>query len=93
MSKLPILTLGRVIISNQATLGILRDEKGNPICKTLENPWLDNKPNVSCIPAGDYVCEVDNAGRFQYWRVLNVPGREFIEFHQGNKSRHTKGCN
>ena len=25
-----------------------------PICWTIERPWQDNKPNVSCIPEGVY---------------------------------------
>lgn len=27
---------------------------GERFCVTCEQPWRDNKPNISCIPAGDY---------------------------------------
>jgi hypothetical protein len=27
---------------------------GEPFCKTVEQPWRDNRPFISCIPAGDY---------------------------------------
>ena len=27
---------------------------GEQMCDTLENPYLDNQKNISCIPAGEY---------------------------------------
>lgn len=59
---------------------------------TLERPWLDNKPNISCIPAGQYKFIRDTHGRFQWFRVLNVQGRTNIEMHTGSKPSHSQGC-
>lgn len=59
---------------------------------TLERPWLDNAPNVSCIPEGTYIVKRDKEGRFQFYSVENVPGRTFIEFHGGSTPKHSKGC-
>ena len=74
-------------------------------CSTLENPWRDNKPVVSCIPAGTYKLDKDRAGRFydaykERWgydyvpmiRDGEVPGRSQILFHAGNEVSHTSGC-
>ena len=44
----------------------LTDEQGTPgvislgpwMAHSLELPWLDNQPNISCIPAGLYSMEV-----------------------------------
>jgi len=85
-------TLKREIMSNKATLGRLLDSDGNEICKTLENPWLNNHVGISCIPVGTYNCIKDDQGRFQYWRLENVPGRSSIEIHPGNKEKDTRGC-
>ena len=65
---------------------------GKEICKTLENGWKDNKPRISCIPTGTYTCTRDHTGRFQYWKINNVPNRTNIEIHNGNIADHTLGC-
>ena len=59
---------------------------------TLERPWLQNKVNESCIPEGLYRCLRDKMGRFQYFRLVGVPGRTGIEFHGGVRPAHSKGC-
>jgi hypothetical protein len=73
------------------TNGIATLPDGTEI-KTLERPWLNNQPNVSCIPAGIYKFKRDNCGRFQWFKVLDVPGRTHIEFHEGHKPTHSEGC-
>lgn len=60
--------------------------------KTLERPWLDNKRNESCIPEGTYIVKRDKAGRHQWWAVQDVPGRTFIEWHEGQLPKHSDGC-
>lgn len=84
-------TLKRVIRSNKATLGILY-LKDKEIARTLENPYLDNRPLISCIPEGEYKCIRDRTGKFQWWKVLDVERRVNIEIHQGNTEKDTKGC-
>lgn len=59
---------------------------------SLERPWLDNQVGASCIPAGHYKFVRDTHGRFQWFRVLDVPGRTHIELHLGSKPEHSEGC-
>ena len=59
---------------------------------TLERPWLNNQTSISCIPAGNYKFTRDTHGRFQWFRVLDVPDRTNIEFHTGSKPEHSEGC-
>jgi hypothetical protein len=63
------------------------------ICVTLERPWQDNKPNLSCIPPDVYQCKrVDSPKYKDTFEVLNVPGRTHILFHSGNRIKDSKGC-
>ena len=64
---------------------------------TLELPFKNNQRRVSCIPKGVYdVRKRDGAesGKFKYEHlyILNVPNREYILFHIGNKPSDILGC-
>ena len=59
---------------------------------TLELPWRNNEVSISCIPAGFYRFARDTHGRFQWFRILFVPGRTDIEMHLGTKPSHSQGC-
>lgn len=61
---------------------------------TLERPWLDNKPNVSAIPAGEYGVTVAHSNRFKrpMMRLLKVPGRAGILIHNANFAEQLRGC-
>ena len=59
---------------------------------SLERPWLDNQTSISCIPAGHYKFKRDTHGRFQWFRVFNVPKRTNIELHLGTIPTHSDGC-
>ena len=61
---------------------------------TLEDPWLENAPNVSCIPLGTYDCIMSMSARFGKMmpQLLNVPGRTGIRIHGGNTDADTEGC-
>ena len=64
-----------------------------PQCLTLENPWVENQPNVSAIPAGSYQCElIDSPSKGKVYTVRNVPGRTNILIHGGNTEVDTHGC-
>lgn len=59
-------------------------------CFTLELPWRDNRPNISCIPSGVYSSVVRQSPRFgQVYHVQNVPQRSFILMHRGNVAGDT----
>ncbi|MCL1888899.1 MAG: DUF5675 family protein [Desulfovibrionaceae bacterium] len=52
---------------------------------TLELPWRDNQPNISCIPAGKYICKPTISPKFgPCIGVQDVPGRANILIHAGN---------
>ena len=84
--------LKRVEHSDKCTRGVLiHDDK--IIAVTLENPWKDNSPNISCIPFGIYMCKRVTSPRFgNTFEVANVEGRTHILFHSGNTEDDTRGC-
>ena len=51
----PFFDLIRISSGADRTIGMIYQGE-TPICLSLELPWLDNKRNVSCIPAGVYDC-------------------------------------
>ncbi|OGD52560.1 hypothetical protein A3K80_09170 [Candidatus Bathyarchaeota archaeon RBG_13_38_9] len=62
----------------------------------LERPWLNNSPNISCIPAKTYLCkfiERSQSGKYKnvYW-VMDVCGRVGVLTHNGNLVFQTNGC-
>lgn len=62
-------------------------------CNTLERPWLENAPNVSCVPPGTYDVEKHiSPTKGDCYRVNNVPGRTDILIHTGNFVKDTLGC-
>ncbi|MBP5202286.1 hypothetical protein J6Z39_09120 [bacterium] len=63
-------------------------------CRTLELPWKNNQPQVSCIPAGTYTCRRINSPKFgDTFEVCGVPKRSGILFHPGNSvPKDSQGC-
>jgi len=73
--------------------GILRWDGGTEQCLTVERPWLGNRPNVSCIPIGNYLLQRDNFPRFgNAFEVMGVPGRSAILIHAANTIDDIEGC-
>lgn len=62
------------------------------LINSIELPWNNNKVGISCIPKGKYYVERDKTGKHQWFRVKDVPGRTFIEIHEGHKPSHSQGC-
>lgn len=85
--------LQRLTTSEQGTFGVLL-VYGRPYYVTLELPWKDNKKDISCIPPGTYHATKMFSEKFQkvVFVLHDVPGRDFIEFHIGNKIKDTLGC-
>lgn len=74
------------------TFGVLRLD-GQVLCVTLEPPDKGNKRDVSCIPAGEYICKrVESPSFGTTFEVTGVPNRSHILFHQGNVVNDTHGC-
>ena len=70
---------------------------GERMCDTLENPWIDNQRNISCIPEGEYEVRIrlprESATRdYMHLLVKDVPDRDYILFHIGNRPSDTRGC-
>ena len=63
-------------------------------CKGLELPWLNNAPQVSCIPAGDYEAVLDYSPAFKYnlFELKGVPNRAEVKIHIANFARELRGC-
>ena len=95
-SNLINLLLIRDTFSEKSTLGELF-LNGERMCDTLENPWLDNQRNISCIPEGEYDVRIrlprESATRdYMHLLVKDVPDRDYILFHIGNVPKNTRGC-
>jgi len=67
---------------------------GTRICFAIELPWLNNEPQVSCVPEGRYELVKWYSPKFgNHLHVLNVPGRESIMMHPANDAvKELKGC-
>ena len=87
-----MLTLLRVESTEIVTRGCLLVD-GRFICLTLENPWKENSPNVSCIPTGQYqLVPYVSLQHGATYKLLGVPNREGIIVHVGNTEDNTRGC-
>lgn len=89
-----MITLKRVAKTKQGVFGVLIGNDNLPICVTLENPWLNNQVNISCIPFGRYICYLHLSDKFKIttFMVGAVPNRSAIIFHAGNTIKDTLGC-
>tara|TARA_B100000795_G_scaffold239907_1_gene201805 strand:+ start:182 stop:586 length:405 start_codon:yes stop_codon:yes gene_type:complete len=90
------LLLIRDTFTDKSTLGELF-LNGERMCDTLENPWMDNQRNISCIPKGEYKVRLRlprESGTRDYIHLLvqEVPNRDWILFHRGNTAKDTSGC-
>ena len=111
LKKLGVLKYTQPIQSslNQINLLIIRDTftenstigelflNGERMCDTLENPYINNERNISCIPEGEYKVRLrlarESATRdYLHLLVQDVPSRDWILFHRGNSAKDTRGC-
>ena len=61
---------------------------------TVERPWLGNKPFVSCIPQGRYICEPRryHGGGYDAIGITSVENRTHILMHIANFPSDVQGC-
>lgn len=90
------LVLEREIFTDNSIIGRLYLNK-EYVCDTLENPYINNERNISCIPEGKYNVRMrtprESATRdYLHLLVQEVPDRSYILFHKGNRPEHTQGC-
>lgn len=92
--------LQRVVDDGQTTFGVISVDN-RPICLSIENTWKDNRPNVSCVPAGLYPCNrlVTTKAHGPTFRLnmtemnrLTGITRFNVDIHPGNDHTDTEGC-
>jgi len=86
----------RDTFTEESTIGKLFIN-GESFCDTLENPYINNERNISCIPVGQYKVRLrlarESATRdYLHLLVQDVPNRSYILFHIGNTAKDTSGC-
>jgi|TARA_R110000765_G_scaffold405866_1_gene502635 hypothetical protein len=88
------LYLLRDYLNDEVTLGRLFNPIDNFHVHTLELPWKDNAKNISCIPKGEYIVELDyyHRGKYPAYELRNTPNRTEIKIHIGNYTKDVKGC-
>lgn len=80
-AQLPDATLGRLEIA------------GGPTLFTIERPWQNNEPYVSCVPPGVYPLEWDTTGRIKNTvRLRDTEPRTQINIHAANRAEELHGC-
>lgn len=77
------LTLNRITYSDEGTPGHIQLDRH--CFATMEPPPRDNKPGISCIPPGRYLCEPIGTPHYpKHYVIADVPGRSGIVIHAGN---------
>jgi len=84
--------LTRFAYFDKCTLGHLVLPTGLKLY-TIERPWLNNKPFISCVPEGSYPLEWDTTGRIaQVPRLRDTAPRTQINIHSANWAHELHGC-
>jgi len=67
---------------------------GVKICHSIELPWLENKPQRSCIPEGAYELKKRWSPKYKdHYCLQAVPGRKYILVHPANNAvKELRGC-
>lgn len=67
---------------------------GNFKIKTIERPWLDNRPMVSAIPEGEYLCKWSHMAEHNvdHYQLQKVPDRSAIFIHIASNVDQLHGC-
>jgi hypothetical protein len=91
--SMPMLDIVRLESSLKwGTFGALKIA-GELFAVTLERPWLDNRPMVSCVPPGQYHIKLTDTGHHgRCYMLQDVPGREAVLIHKGNFQSDSEGC-
>ena len=63
-------------------------------CYTIERPWINNEPKISCIPEGEYSMRFTRffRGGYDTYQLEGVPDRTLIKIHIGNVMDDLLGC-
>ena len=71
-------------VGDEGTFGVATLD--NHVWCSLELPWRDYQPNISCIPPGTYQAVKIYSPHFNrmIYRLVDVPGRSEVEIHPAN---------
>lgn len=84
--------LQRLYQGKDCTIGTLSMDR-KILCHTLENPWKDNKEDISSIPEGRYSCIPYSSEKYpNVWKLNSVKDRTNVLIHNGNYEEDTEGC-
>lgn len=94
LNKLP-----RAVLSTYEYLdGVVGDlylDDSGVFCHSMELPWKNNEPDISCLPLGDYVCIVTHSPAFNkelYLIIEPFEHRAGFRIHAANRLRELRGC-
>lgn len=74
------------------TPGIWLSDSGKKFF-TIERQWINNAPDISCIPIGIYICRWGLSPKHGWcFYVTHVNGRGDIEIHSANLWNQLLGC-
>ena len=69
---------------------------------TIERPWIDNRPHISCIPTGEYYIEPTESPKYgDVWAIVggsvsrhktDYSARFACLFHPANYASQLEGC-
>ena len=80
------------IYQPDCTIGIINHNSGFR-CVSLELPYINNQPFLSCVPEGLYWCAKRVSHKNgQVFELENVINRSAIQCHPGNYTRQIEGC-
>lgn len=87
------INITRFVSKHENTIGRLSID-GKPFCYTIERPWIDNLPYISCIPESIYKMVRYDSPSYgaNTWMVDAVPNRTYILFHVANVAANVQGC-
>ena len=87
-----MIEIERFAYSPMGTFGRLRTAEFQ--CFTVECPWINNEPWVSCIPEGEYALARSrfHRGGYDAYEITEVPDRSRILIHIGNTMNDLRGC-
>ncbi len=95
MMELPVIQLERLksLSGPEQTIGMLVAPGGFK-CFTIERPWVNNAPYVSCIPEGLYLLKYGryNRGDYDAYEFNKVRDRTLIKIHVANRAIDVLGC-
>jgi len=94
--KEKLVTLKRTSDDGVQTLGLFMFEVDNGIMTlgSLELPWKENAPLISCIPKGKYHVKTTYSSKYKrdMWEIMDVTNRSGVRIHSANFYFEIEGC-